>query len=807
MKYKISKNKKSHSGNKAAGLFFLRAQNLNTPDFYVIDNKCLEYIDLNKPKLYEIINNWVNKYKISKNTLWAVRSSTSLEDSIDKSYAGRFHTELNVKINDIDSAILNVLNSYKKVDFKDSKNGIIIQKMLLPEISGVIFTSNPISFTDELIINAIPGLGDDLVSGKNEAFQIVLKNKKEQYSELNRKYPGTSNNKKFKISGKQISDKIIIHKNHINKSIKKLERLKKYPLDIEFAIENDTFYWLQIRPITGYEKAKNQIIWDNTNIGDNYPGVNKPLTNSFVKYSYSKAYTSMANFLGMTKSDLQKNTPLLENMVGAIQDRLYYNVTAWQKLLLQLPFGNKTSQYYPKLMNMNDVIKIYRNKSIGFSKYLVLLVNIVKAILFFGFFKKQFEKKYQFILNKYSDFDYSKKTYQQLTNIFTDIEKKLAEKWTVPVVNGFLAMLFHSLLKHIVNKSKIHKKYPNFVNDILFTDDNVISVKIIKDFQFILNKIHNNKEVKDLFNNNDIEYIKNNLKNKYTIINQLIIKYINDYGERISGGELKLETVNYKENPDLFIQYIKANIYAKVPNKNVIKKTNYKTIINQMYQFNVLKKYTLYLIVKITRNRMRDRENYRFLRTKSFHVIRMLFRELDKKLVEDKKLKNKNDSLFLNIEELLDSTKNLAEIVKRRKSDYYIYIKEKEYYRYIQKNNRLLPVEKTSTKTNKSDIKGIGCSSGVAKAKALIIKDIELKEEIVKDKILISKYFEPGWFNLFSQAKGIISERGNLLSHTSILSRELGLPSIVGVNDILDIVKNGDVIEMNGSTGTIKIVK
>ena len=66
---------------------------------------------------------------------------------------------------------------------------------------------------------------------------------------------------------------------------------------------------------------------------------------------------------------------------------------------------------------------------------------------------------------------------------------------------------------------------------------------------------------------------------------------------------------------------------------------------------------------------------------------------------------------------------------------------------------------------------------------------------------------DPGWVFLLATAKGIISEKGSLLSHTAIISRELKIPSIVGVNNLLNTIKSGDIIEMDGTTGVINIVK
>ena len=74
-------------------------------------------------------------------------------------------------------------------------------------------------------------------------------------------------------------------------------------------------------------------------------------------------------------------------------------------------------------------------------------------------------------------------------------------------------------------------------------------------------------------------------------------------------------------------------------------------------------------------------------------------------------------------------------------------------------------------------------------------------------KILVTKSTDPGWVFLIQNAAGIIAEKGSLLSHTAIISRELHKPAIVNVKDCTQILKTGDVVKMNAETGIITVVK
>jgi pyruvate,water dikinase len=73
-------------------------------------------------------------------------------------------------------------------------------------------------------------------------------------------------------------------------------------------------------------------------------------------------------------------------------------------------------------------------------------------------------------------------------------------------------------------------------------------------------------------------------------------------------------------------------------------------------------------------------------------------------------------------------------------------------------------------------------------------------------EILVAQQTDPGWVVLFPAASGLLVERGSLLSHSAIVARELQLPCIVSISHVTTLLKTGDLVEMNGSTGEIIIL-
>ena len=69
---------------------------------------------------------------------------------------------------------------------------------------------------------------------------------------------------------------------------------------------------------------------------------------------------------------------------------------------------------------------------------------------------------------------------------------------------------------------------------------------------------------------------------------------------------------------------------------------------------------------------------------------------------------------------------------------------------------------------------------------------------------MIAKRTDPGWVPLFPSVSGIVIERGSVLSHSAVVAREMGIPTIVGLRGITDKLKNNDPIKINGATGIVQ---
>jgi pyruvate,water dikinase len=211
-----------------------------------------------------------------------------------------------------------------------------------------------------------------------------------------------------------------------------------------------------------------------------------------------------------------------------------------------------------------------------------------------------------------------------------------------------------------------------------------------------------------------------------------------------------------------------------------------------------------------------SRENLRYDRTRAFGIVRAIFSAIGKNFYAEGIIENDRDIFYLTKEEIFSFVEgtsvssNLKELISLRKKEFLNYEKitppSERFASYgaVYHANDFYSIGKLEKL--EGDLKGIGCCPGRIKAKVRIVSNPREISSLNGD-ILVTSSTDPGWVTLFPSASAIIVERGSLLSHSAIVSREMGIPCIVGVTGLLKRLKTGDEIEMDGSTGEIKILK
>jgi len=111
---------------------------------------------------------------------------------------------------------------------------------------------------------------------------------------------------------------------------------------------------------------------------------------------------------------------------------------------------------------------------------------------------------------------------------------------------------------------------------------------------------------------------------------------------------------------------------------------------------------------------------------------------------------------------------------------------------------------KPSTKAG--EITGLAASPGVIEAKARVITELDQFSSVEEGEILVCRMTNPAWVVLFTQISGLVTDAGGTTSHSAVVSREFGLPAVVGTSVATRDVKTGDILRVNGTTGIVEIM-
>jgi len=235
-----------------------------------------DILSLDKNNLKNVSDGALSILKMTEPAFVAVRSSATAEDSSEASFAGQQDTFLNVKGNDeLINAVKKCFSSLftarsiyyrvkKKFEHENVLIAVVVQKMINSDKSGVIFSRNPVGNPENVVVEAVFGLGEGIVSGRIKPDHYVVSRDLEILGEkiAEKKVAivrdSSGKNQIVKLTEERSKQKVLT-----NYEIKrladlalKLEEHYKKPQDIEFAIDSGEIYIVQTRPITTLGEEK-----------------------------------------------------------------------------------------------------------------------------------------------------------------------------------------------------------------------------------------------------------------------------------------------------------------------------------------------------------------------------------------------------------------------------------------------------------------------------------------------------------------------------------------------------------------------
>ena len=741
---------------------------------------------------------------------------------------------------------------------------VVVQEMIDGVASGVTFTVNPTTrYEDEILITSVFGLGEGLVSGTLDSDQFICL-KKEGYPVIEKKLADKVEKLVFdreKNYGTTTVEVAVEQAKTASLSEAQLRTIATVchriegsyhgvPQDVEWTIDKEgRVRILQARPITTIERPlpserNYTTIWDNSNIVESYSGVTTPLTFSFAIYAYHRVYVQFCQVLMVREEEIKANDYAFANMLGFLNGRIYYNLKNWYRLISVLPGYSYNSRFMEGMMGVKvSYEKSEKHKPLGFfQKYFYELprMGLVGLNLAYRFWRtdaevKKFMDVYQAEYDKYKDFDFNRAPAHQLVDIFNELDNTVLSNWKAPIINDFMAMIFYGVLDALMKKWDLNAD-PALKNDLLAGQGNVESTLPLRNIQKIARFVAADNELKELFRSKTAVQLKEmfiplpgaDRPSTHQQLGSQIAEYLEKYGYRAM-CELKLEEPSMNERPEFLFDMIKNYAVAPMPEEGdvgdkerLVRETAELKVKARLGDdaicFGLIKKISILMFVaNWAKKAMAVREYQRFARTKMYGLVSRIYKGFGQRFVERGVLDKVDDIFYLTMQEALEyvtgtaRSQKLRELSALRRAEFDEYRALDELPDRIETTgitycNDLTRGMLAQEADDEPDIiRGIGGCSGKVTGKVKVIlnpgDDMSLNGEI-----LVAARTDPGWVPLFATASALLIERGSMLSHSVIVARELGLPAVVGATGVTKKVKTGDVVELDGTTGIVKII-
>jgi phosphohistidine swiveling domain-containing protein len=104
------------------------------------------------------------------------------------------------------------------------------------------------------------------------------------------------------------------------------------------------------------------------------------------------------------------------------------------------------------------------------------------------------------------------------------------------------------------------------------------------------------------------------------------------------------------------------------------------------------------------------------------------------------------------------------------------------------------------------EVRGLAASPGVVEGKARNVASLEQFDQVHEGEILVCRMTNPAWVVLFTKIVGLVTDAGGVTSHPAVVSREFGIPAVVGTSNATERIKTGDRVRVNGSTGVVEVL-
>lgn len=708
-----------------------------------------------------------------------------------------------------------------------------VQRMAEGTRSFVAFTRDPRSGSQCVVIAAAHGIGEGVVQEKADVDhfyvtrgqvradlvakeRMVVRRGEDDGSGVLAVVPVPSELAQVPV----LSDALALEIAHVARGV---EAFFEGPQDIEGTITADgAVHLVQARPMVAAKAVPaTQLYWCNYNITESYPGVSGALTFSQSQEFYRRAFGDVYRRFGVPRRRLDAHRHHLEQMVAWLNGRIYYRLDAWHALHGQMPVFELVRPLWEDAMGVTGAAcgKPRWSKA----RALLALPGTLLRRLGHGSQVRNFLRWWDGVMLQAGDL--SGRTPEQLIGFYRHLWAQVSVQWGVTLTNSIYALLELRVFKHLL--ARWAGGGGSLLAGLLVGGRPNRSLQSARAAVALAERFAAQAELKAALLDRSVPLpqLWQDLCAQRHGSEPLraVREYLQHYGDRAL-HDLKLEEPTPRQRPWMLLDSLRSYVEQGLTLARM--ETDEEHAVRQSQDElarrcpGLVRRTLLRVLAARARSYITMREDMRFCRTQLYGLSRQVLWTLGEALARTGHLEHAADVHDLCVGEVLgafDGTvagSDLRGLARLRRN-------ERAACGAVAPAGALLATEANvplaqalaGARPVPADpgggdvLNGLGSSAGIVRAPAKLVLEPGVSAGACRGSILVARETDPGWLFLMMAAKGLVVERGTLLSHTAITGRLLGLPTVVSVPDATRLIPDGATIEIDGGAGTVRIVR
>ncbi len=768
-------------------------------------------------------------------TSFAVRSSATHEDQEGASAAGMHATALNLTREDEVLEAIKVcwsslfrprVISYLRTLGEDLpvSVGVVIQAMVPAEVSGVLFTVNPLTGdSGEAVINAAYGLGSPIVEGRvtPDTYRVDKASGQLRDQILGDKARQTvvdraGGVREVEVPLDQRAKPALDEQQllHLADLARRIESHFGDARDVEWAIADQQVYVLQARPIV-VPRMRNRrssrrdrhwdrrkIVWSNANVGEALPGVATPFTWSVLSQFSDLGFRRAFGALGCT-------VPRDAELVGDFRGRIYLNLTELSSILAQIPWIHPSTlvrlgggQYAAEL----DEVVAERSSAAFLLRLPQTVSRYVRENFRLGARVDEFETYFADERMRIGSIDPRILEPSGLDRMLGDVEQLLDDTGSI-MLTAYANLLSAVVALLTILRLFARDQSAELYRDLLSGLQDVSSARPGFVLRQIAQLVRQEPEVADAIRSTPLGELRVE-RLPAGRARDALSRFLVDYGHR-GVREAEIAAPRWAEDPTLMFAALRSHLVSTVDLEARDRRLQQaREEAERTLERSVPLPFrpAVRKLLEVVRRFTRMREHLRDHVVEVLGLFRRIALETSRRIEAREPEAGSDAALFLTLTEvrrvLYDQDERVAIRVQRRRLEY--------------ERNRALPDPPTTfvgfppddsgfTATAKR-LKGLAASRGIAEGRVRILRDPAQAAAFAPGEILVVAAADTGWAPLFLAASGVVTELGGPLSHAAIILREYAVPAVVNVTAATRSLRDGDIVRVDGDVGTVEVL-